>query len=210
MVNEQFSNKPYRTVPTGKKVGSTRPGLPRDGLGFHIKFPIAIQQLGLSKQAFGAFVKQLDHAGNLTVEIIDALSNEVLSHSNFTYEDFIKIPSDDGFVYKKVDEENLQRGFEGILRIRPKSNWTRVNTQNLKCNIDWNKVFGDDGPIVWSSSFMGSMAKPSLQNFCPLMTLIYYIPDLMELKQICVASETQNKCQVMPFTGVSVIIRLTL
>ena len=40
MVNEQVVNKPYRIIPIGKKVGSTRPGLAKDGLGFRIKFPI--------------------------------------------------------------------------------------------------------------------------------------------------------------------------
>ena len=195
LANEQSANKPYRTIPTGKKVGNTRPGLARDGLGFHIKFPVAIEQLGLSKRALNTFMRQ-SSSNNLTLELLDALSGDVLIHSNFSLNDLQSIPSDDGFIYKKVDEENLHKGFQGILRIRQDSQWKRVQTGHLTCNIDWNKVFGDDGPIVWTSTYIKSVAKPSIQNFCPLVTLIFNIPDLLELKQICVASETQNKCQV--------------
>ena len=46
------------------------------------------------------------------------------------------------------------------------------------------------------ANILGLLAKPSFQNFCPLMTFIYNIPDLLELKQLCVAVDTQNKCQV--------------
>ena len=196
-VNEEAYTKPYRTIPTGKKIGSSRLGLPRDGLGFHIRFPLAIEQLGLSKEALGTFFKQINPVGdqNLTVELIDARSEEVITKSDFNMNDFNSVPSDDGFIYKKIEEETLHKGFEAIVRISPKGNWTQVNPSQLTCNIDWNKVFGEDGPIVWRSSFLGSMAKPHLQNFCPLITLIYNIPDLLELKQICIASDTQNKCQ---------------
>ena len=115
------------------------------------------------------------------------------------------MPSDDGFMYKTIDSENLLKGFEGLLRIRPGPEisqcWNSKNDVNLAekltCNIDWNRVFGEDGPIVWRTSYIGSMAKPSFQNFCPLMTFIYNIPDLLELKQLCVAADTQNKCQVI-------------
>ena len=197
-VNEEAYTKPYRTIPTGKKIGSTRQGLPRDGLGFHIRFPLSIEQLGLSRDALGTFYKQINPKGdqNLTVELVDARSEEVIIKSDFNMGDYKNIPCDDGFIYKKVVEESLHKGFEGIVRISPKGNWTQINTNQLTCNIDWNKVFGEDGPIVWSSSFIGQTAKPLLQNFCPLITLIYNIPDLLELKQICIASDTQNKCQV--------------
>ena len=110
------------------------------------------------------------------------------------------MPSDDGFMYKNIDSENLLKGFEGLLRIRPDPDNSQCwNFEKLTCNIDWNRVFGEDGPIVWRTSYIGSMAKPSFQNFCPLMTFIYNIPDLLELKQLCVAADTQNKCQVMFF-----------
>jgi hypothetical protein len=196
-VNEEAYTKPYRTIPTGKKIGSAREGLPRDGLGFHIRFPLAVEQLGLSRNALGAFYKQVNPSldQNLTVEIVYAASGEVIMKSDFTPNDFKNIPCDDGFIYKKVEEEILHKGFEGIIRISSNSNWTQVNPSQLTCNIDWNKVFGEDGLIVWSSSFIGKTVKPHLQNFCPLITLIYNIPDLLELKQICIASETQNKCQ---------------
>ena len=121
------------------------------------------------------------------------------------------MPSDDGFMYKNIDSENLLKGFEGLLRIRPDPEisqcWNLKDDVNLAekltCNIDWNRVFGEDGPIVWRTSYIGSMAKPSFQNFCPLMTFIYNIPDLLELKQLCVAADTQNKCQVISVKSIS-------
>ena len=181
-------------MPTGQKVGSTRPGLPRDGLSFRVKFPVAIEQLGLSQKALKTYLPQLQPGANVTVEIVDALSAEILAQANFTQHILDTVPSDDGFIYLKVEEENLPKGFEGILRIRP--HLAQESMNQLKCNIDWNKIFGDDGPIVWTGSFFHARAKPSVQNFCPLMTLLFSIPDLMELKQICVALDTQNKCQV--------------
>ena len=73
---------------------------------------------------------------------------------NYTRDD-IKIPSDDGFMYKSIDAENLQIGFEGLLRISQKNKWNEIDLTNLTCNIDWNHVFGDDGPIVWRTSYIG-------------------------------------------------------
>ena len=190
LVNEQVVNKPFRIIPTGKKVGSNKPGLAKDGLGFRIKFPVAIQQLGLSKRAL-----LLLSSGNLTVEILDTFNQEIVLQAQYSKQD-LSIPSDDGFIYKKVDEENLHRDFEGILRIRPDAHWPSQKAKELSCTIDWNKIFGEDGPVMWTSSYTQNTAKPSLQNFCPLATMIYSIPDILELRQICSAVETQNKCQV--------------
>ena len=130
---------------------------------------------------------------------MDASNKEVVLHAAYSAADLHDL-SDDGFIYKKIDEENFHRGFEGLLRIRPNENWQKTNpTQDLKCNIDWNKIFGEDGPVIWTSSFVQNVAKPSAQNFCPLVTMIYNIPDILELRQICSAVETQNKCQVSNF-----------
>ena len=153
LVNNQAPNKPYRIIPTGKKVGNSRSGSPRDGLGFHINFPIEVTQLGLSKRALNAYFNRFKH-GNVTIELIDATNREVLTMMNFGYND-LKIPSDDGFMYKTIDAENLHKGFEGLLRIRPSETWKTVDKVNLTCNIDWNHVFGDDGPIIWRSSYIG-------------------------------------------------------
>ena len=195
LVNEQVVNKPFRIIPTGKKVGSNKPGLAKDGLGFRIKFPVAIQQLGLSKRALLLLSSASQMNGNLTVEILDTFNQEIVLQAQYSKQD-LSIPSDDGFIYKKVDEENLHRDFEGILRIRPDAHWPSQKAKELSCTIDWNKIFGEDGPVMWTSSYTQNIAKPSLQNFCPLATMIYSIPDILELRQICSAVETQNKCQV--------------
>ena len=135
---------------------------------------------------------------------MDASNKEVILQAAYTKADLNDL-SDDGFIYKKIDEENFHRGFEGLLRIKPDANWLNANpTQDLQCNIDWNKIFGDDGPVIWTSSFVQNVAKPSAQNFCPLATMIYNIPDILELRQICSAVETQNKCQVIRILRVNV------
>ena len=134
-------------------MGNSRSGSPRDGLGFHINFPIEVTQLGLSKKALNAYFNRFKN-GNVTIELIDATNREVLTMMNFGYND-LKIPSDDGFMYKMIDAENLHKGFEGLLRIRPSETWKTVDKVNLTCNIDWNHVFGDDGPIIWRSSYIG-------------------------------------------------------
>jgi hypothetical protein len=99
-------------------------------------------------------------------------------------------------MYKKVDMENLSKGFEGILRLRPTGSWPLVDPVGLTCTVDWSRVFGEEGPLLWTSSYLGSNVIQSLQNFCPLMTFVYNIPDLPELRQICIAQKTQNRCQV--------------
>ena len=135
-------------------MGNSRSGSPRDGLGFHINFPIEVTQLGLSKKALNAYFNRFKN-GNVTIELIDATNREVLTMMNFGYND-LKIPSDDGFMYKMIDAENLHKGFEGLLRIRPSETWKSVDKVNLTCNIDWNHVFGEDGPIIWRSSYIGN------------------------------------------------------
>ena len=85
------------------------------------------------------------------------------------------MPSDDGFMYKNIDSENLLKGFEGLLRIRPdpakdSQCWNNgdVNlTEKLTCNIDWNRVFGEDGPIVWRTTYTGK--KHALTNLTSLL-----------------------------------------
>ena len=93
LVNNQAPNKPFRIIPTGKKVGSTRPGFPRDGMGFHLKFPIELTQLGLNKAVLNTFYNQCtseNHhqnwkkSSNITVELIDANTHDVISAMNFT------------------------------------------------------------------------------------------------------------------------------
>ncbi len=55
-----------------------------------------------------------------------------------------------------VQEENLSRNFEGILRIRKTGNWsleaTGSENMNITCTIDWSKVYGEDGPIIWTTA----------------------------------------------------------
>jgi hypothetical protein len=75
--------KPFRLIPEGKRVGRGRPGPPRDGLGFVIKFPVTINQFGLSKMALN-LVSNAFKAGNVTMEVIDALTEEVIIEVNYT------------------------------------------------------------------------------------------------------------------------------
>merc|ERR1719510_2873570 len=99
-------------------------------MGFHLKFPIELTQLGLSKAVLNTFYNQCSTRSqnnhhdwrknsNITVELIDANTRDVITAMNFTRHDLENMPSDDGFMYKNIDAENLLKGFEGLLRIRP-------------------------------------------------------------------------------------------
>ena len=94
-MNNQAPNKPFRIIPTGKKVGSTRPGFPRDGMGFHLKFPIELTQLGLSKAVLNTFYnkchKNWQKNSNITVELIDANTRDVITAMNFTRHGALKL-----------------------------------------------------------------------------------------------------------------------
>ena len=81
--NEQTANRPFRVIPAGKKVGSGRQGPPRDGLGFSIKFPVTINQLGIAKKALQAFALK-DQSNNLTVELLDTSNGDVIMEANYT------------------------------------------------------------------------------------------------------------------------------
>ena len=101
-MNNLAPNKPFRIIPTGKKVGSTRPGFPRDGMGFHLKFPIELTQLGLSKAVLNTFYNQCSTKSqnnhhdwrknsNITVELIDANTRDVITAMNFTRHGALKL-----------------------------------------------------------------------------------------------------------------------
>lgn len=66
----------------------------------------------------------------------------------------------------------------------------------LSTNQVWNKIFGEDGLIQFTTLSRHGQVQPFHRNSCPLVTLIYQIPDLLELRQITAARETQNRCQI--------------
>ena len=67
---------PMRVVPS-----MVRPGVPRDGIGFHVKFPLVIDHLAVAKRALAEFFSGKvgkHHEGNLTVDFLDASPDGVL------------------------------------------------------------------------------------------------------------------------------------
>lgn len=65
----------------------------------------------------------------------------------------------------------------------------------LSCNIVFNKIFGDDGILPLDTILAHGNASPFPTTSCPLVTLVYQIPDVLELRQVVNAKQTQNKCQ---------------
>lgn len=191
--HESSAVRPYRVIPTAKRIVPGPPSPARDGLGLKVKFPINVVQLGIARQALLAFGHQQPQ-NNITVQLLDTGTREMVAQANFSKADLDAMPSDDGYLYHLVDEEMLSRGFEGILGLGTQFNqsWT-----GFSCSVDWNKRLGQDGPVIFNAAYINRLARPlsAAQDVCPLVTLIYTVPDLLELRQICVARETQNKCQ---------------
>ena len=96
----------------------SRPSPGRDGLGFLVKFPVSIGQIGLSKKAAVEYFASNVDAVNMTVELFDVLSGDVLSTVNYS-RDHLKptFLSDDGYLYLPIEEQILPRSFEGVVRI---------------------------------------------------------------------------------------------
>ena len=109
-------------------------------------------------------------------------------------------------MYKSIKSQPCPRGFDGIVRIKnvapisskksnsPGSNST-LSTKSLSCNLHWSKPFGDDGPIVWTSVLHSGHHLPFDEHACLLVSFVYRVPDLSELRQVTNARATQNKCQ---------------
>ncbi len=200
-INENVPVRPYRVQPS-----MVRPSRSVDGVSFMLKFPVAVTQLGISKRALklwasrsrqprpGTPLHERAVFPNITVEIVNARNGFTEISANFSLVELETIPSDDGFVYLRVDEETYPRNFEGILRISPSLSPVGGHS-GLSCNLIWNKMFGEDGLVYFTNMLMGSTALPFSTNSCPLATMTYQVPDLLELRQIMGARETQNKCQ---------------
>ena len=109
-----------------------RPGLAYDGLGFKIKFPVTIRNLGIAKRGLIPYSLK---GTNLSVELLDAMRpNEALVSVNFTKTDLDEDQSDDGYIYKTVLQEmSLSKGFEGYLRIKvPPSTTVNITSSNFE------------------------------------------------------------------------------
>ena len=53
----------------------------------------------------------------------------------------------------------------------------------LLCTVHWNPIFGEDGVIVWSNLLKEGRFLPFTEQSCPLVSLVYQVPDVFELKQ---------------------------
>ena len=207
-LNEEVAIKPYRVQPS--MVG---PSAASDGIGFVLKFPVSFTQLGLSKKALKAWADATEKLNvssdedgdaetrhllrNLTVELVNAKNGDVETSANFSLFELRTVPSDDGFMYLNVDgsPDIYPRGFEGILRVTGLG--PDVVRGNLSCNVIWNKMFGEDGLLDYTGLYHEGRpdSVPFHTSTCPLVTAIYHIPDLLELRQVLMARDTQNKCQ---------------
>ncbi|CAB4057243.1 unnamed protein product [Lepeophtheirus salmonis] len=198
--NENEIIKLYRVQPS-----LVRPGEPFLGLGFQIKFPIAIISLGVSKRLIDGLIKSgadLHDNYTLSLEEFWAKNNEgALSHINFTLQSLQNTVSDDGFVYLKAqgEELSLSRLFEGYVRLsHPNaSHFSTFNSALKRCNLIWNKIFGDDGIVIFRS-LVNEKGKfiPFKSDSCPLVSFLYQVPDLYELRNVINTRSTQNKCHI--------------
>ena len=108
--DENASFRPLMVV-----TSSSRPSPSHDGIGFLVKFPFSIVQLGLSKQFSEQYFSVNPDVANVTVELFDVLSGDVLSAVNFSRQHLRS--GEDGFLYLPIEEQMLPRHFEGVVRI---------------------------------------------------------------------------------------------
>jgi len=95
---------------------NSRPSPSHEGIGFLVKFPFSIVQLGLSKKFAEQYFSVVGQdVANVTVELFDVLSGDVLTVANFSRPDLRS--SEDGFLYLPIEEQMLPRQFEGVVRI---------------------------------------------------------------------------------------------
>ena len=117
MVVPPNANENTYVNPTRIAKSMVKPGLAYDGIGFRVKFPVMVRNLGIAKRGLTPYAIK---GTNLTVQLVDALRpNDVLVSVNFTKTDLDEDHSDDGYLYKSlIQEMSLPRGFEGYLRIK--------------------------------------------------------------------------------------------
>jgi len=205
-INEGFPVRPYRLQPS--LVGASPPV---DGIGFRLPFPLIVSQLGLSARALRQFVVGLPSeqspkeaelrslAANLTVELVEPGSEDVILSANFSSVELAAAQADDGFVYVPVREDTFGRGFEGVLRVihsDRRGDHGLVLNQSLACNVVWNKMFGEDGLLPLTSVWTGGRASwPASTRACPLVTAVFSVAEMTELRQVVNSKDTQNRCQ---------------
>ena len=118
-----------------------RPGLAYDGIGFRVKFPFIIRNLGIAKRGLIPYALK---GTNLTVELVDAIRpNHAVVSLNFTKLDLDEDQSDDGYIYKTVFQETgLPRGFEGYLQIKVIPSLANINSSlSTHCEDNENKSY---------------------------------------------------------------------
>ncbi len=216
-INEGFPVRPCRFSPS--RLGA---GPPVDGVGFRLKFPVSVTQLGLAKTALKHFLAglppeeqmEVDPAEdrsevrarrhlfrNLTVDLLDPLTEDVYVSANFSAAELVAGQADDGYIYAPVREDTYGRHFEGAVRVRNHKDLYGPNGANssslssLWCSVIWNKMFGEDGVVPVESMWSSGRSRPVSLSACPLVSFVYHIPDMSELRQMVNSRETQNKCQ---------------
>jgi hypothetical protein len=133
--------------PTRIAKSMIRPGLAYDGIGFRVKFPVTVRNLGIAKRGLTPYALK---GTNLKVDLVDALrENQVLVSANFTKKELDEDLSDDGYIYKTVSKEiSLPRGFEGYLRIKILPSPAQVNSSSSTSNDDSDNNSTYSGTVV--------------------------------------------------------------
>ena len=102
-----------------EKTGSKRNNKLYEGFSFRVmRFPIVFEGLGILTSALSAF----QNLANLTVEVRDRVTEEVVNSVTFNTSDLATGPSKltaSGFTFKLFNEKNLPTvDFDGVLSLR--------------------------------------------------------------------------------------------
>ena len=156
------ANENIYITPTRIAKSMIRPGLAYDGIGFRVKFPVTIRNLGIAKRGLTPYALK---GTNLRVDLVDSIrENQVLVSANFTKLDLDQDQSDDGYIYKTVFQEmSLPRGFEGYLKIKLHHSPAQVNSSSSTNNEDTGNNTHYSGTLVSDIIFIW------------ILTVLYYI-----------------------------------
>ena len=125
-----------------EKTGSKRNNKLYEGFSFRVmRFPIVFEGLGILTSALSAF----QNLANLTVEVRDRVTEEVVNSVTFNTTDLAAGPSKltaSGFTFKLLNEKNLPTvEFDGVLSLRADGG-RKADMQMMVDNaLQWLTIF---------------------------------------------------------------------
>ena len=168
------------------------------GLTFKVVyFPITLFKLGVSSSLLELMAERPpDEKKKVVVLIKNRLTGETLGQVEFTGDDFK--PRTD-YVYRRLNKDlYLERGFEGVLRLKYGRRLANEGLLPAACPVRYKRPFGDDGLFFYTGLVSHQLPLPLAftERACPLANFEYTMNDVVEVRQHLGARSTQNLAEV--------------